>query len=109
MKTDILPLLPMRQGVLFPGTSLTVGVGRPQSMALLKALERGQRIAVGFQRDPRVEDPALAELHPIGVYAELKSVVPVPNGGYQVVIVAHERLSILALTQSHPYWKARVE
>ncbi len=101
-------MLPLRQGVLFPGTSLAVGLGRPKSHALLKSLERGQRVVVSFQRDPQTEDPAQADLLPIGVFAEVKKAVATGDGTTQVVIHAFERCEIASLQQSHPYWMARV-
>ena len=87
--SETYPLLPLRQGILFPGTSLAIGLGRTQSRALLQSLERGQRVVVGFQRDPRVEDPALSDLLPIGVFAEVKKAIPSADGATQVVYLRY--------------------
>ena len=59
-----LPVIPLRQSVLFPGTLLPVAVARPKSLAVLNALETtGGEIAFVTQRDARVEDPATSDLH----------------------------------------------
>ena len=62
-----LPLLPFRDGVLFPVTAVAVPVGRKKSLELLRAMHPGDQLVIGFQRDPGVADPALADLLPIAI------------------------------------------
>ena len=80
------PLLPLRNGVLFPGTAVTVPVGRRQSKAMMADLSTADIVGVGVQRDPRVLDPGVAELHPLGVWARMERITKAGNGNYQLVL-----------------------
>ena len=64
-----LPLLPLRRGVILPGTVTSIPVGRERSQAMVQDLEPGNRIVLAVQFDAGVEDPAIADLHPVGVLA----------------------------------------
>ena len=103
---NAIALLPLRQGILFPGG--TLGIGRSQSRELLKTLSQGQRIAIGFQRDASVQDPGLADLLPVGVFAEVKTIRR-EKSGLSITLLATERCEFTSLAQSHPFWKAYAE
>ncbi len=80
------PLLPLRNGVLFPGTVITIPVGRPRSIALVESLVPGQTIiGVAVQRDPKVSDPGLADLQPIGTYARVRQVTRAGERSFHIV------------------------
>ena len=64
------PLLPLRSGALLPEGSLSLSVGRDRSVALVRSLEPGELFGVVSQRDPKVDDPSLADLHPVGTIVE---------------------------------------
>ncbi len=102
--SNAIALLPLRHGVLFPGGTTALGIGRAQSRALIKTLSQGQRIAVGFQRDASVEDPGLADLLPVGVFAEVKTIRR-EKSGLSIALVAKERCEFTSLAQSHPFWE----
>ena len=102
-------LLPLRHGTLLPGTSLAIGLGRQQSRALLKSVQLGERIVVGFQHDAKVEDPSFADILPIGVFATLSNITKGAGGSFRVVLNAEERCSIDGMVQSHPFWKVRAK
>lgn len=102
--SNAIALLPLRHGILFPGGTTALGIGRAQSRALIKTLSQGQRIAVGFQRDASVEDPGLADLLPVGVYAEVKTIRR-EKSGLSIALVAKERCEFTSLAQSHPFWE----
>ena len=102
------PLLPLRKGILFPGTSMSIGVGRKKSLALMEALEDGTPLVVAFQRDAKVEDPGLVDLLPIGVRATLTRTGRPARGGVSVLLKAGERVEIHNLLRAHPYWEATV-
>ena len=70
------PLLPLRNGVLFPGTIITLPVGRERSVALVQQLSKGDLLGVATQKDPAVDDPATADLHPIGTIARVADLAP---------------------------------
>ncbi|MEO1482039.1 MAG: endopeptidase La [Myxococcota bacterium] len=102
------PLLPLRNGVLFPGTVITLPVGRPRSVALLESLKAGDVIAVGVQRDPKTADPNRADLFEVGTYGRVHRIVKVSSKHYQLVLEGGPRLKIESLTGIDPYWQAEV-
>ncbi|MDP2339653.1 MAG: endopeptidase La [Deltaproteobacteria bacterium] len=97
-----LPLLPLRDGVLLPGTIATIPVGRPASVALVNATTIGGLVAVGVQRDASVTDPGLADLHEIAVLARIAKVQRMPRG-YQVTLEGLARIQLRELQQTTPY------
>ena len=91
------PLLPLRNGVLFPGQTTTLAVGRPQSLAILRDVKPGVTvIGVGVQRDPRVAEPGVDDLYPIGVYARVLSTA---RHGERAVMLSLQGLSRFELTE----------
>jgi ATP-dependent Lon protease len=99
------PLLPLRNGVLFPGTVITVPVGRARSIALIEALEPGKSIiGIAVQRDARVVDPELSDLQSIGTYARVRQVRRTGDRNYQVVLEGLGRFKLGTLLHSHAYW-----
>jgi ATP-dependent Lon protease len=104
------PLLPLRNGVLFPGTVITVPVGRARSIALIEALEPGKSIlGIAVQRDARVVDPELADLQPIGTYARVRQVRRTGERNYQVVLEGLGRFELGSLLHSESYWTVEGE
>jgi ATP-dependent Lon protease len=104
------PLLPLRNGVLFPGTVITVPVGRARSIALIEALEPGKSIlGIAVQRDARVVDPELADLQPIGTYARVRQVRRTGERNYQVVLEGLGRFKLGSLLHSESYWTVEGE
>ena len=71
---NVVPLLPLRNGVLFPGTVITVPVGRARSVAIIEDVGAGAIIGIAVQRDARVVDPELADLQPVGTYARVRQI-----------------------------------
>jgi ATP-dependent Lon protease len=99
------PLLPLRNGVLFPGTVITVPVGRARSIALIEALEPGKSvIGIAVQRDARVVDPELSDLQSIGTYARVRQVRRTGDRNYQVVLEGLGRFQLGTLLHSQAYW-----
>ena len=99
------PLLPLRNGVLFPGTVITVPVGRARSIALIEALEPGKSIiGIAVQRDARVVDPELSDLQSIGTYARVRQVRRTGDRNYQVVLEGLGRFKLGTLLHSQAYW-----
>jgi ATP-dependent Lon protease len=97
------PLLPLRRGVLLPGTVSTLPVGRARSLALVDAVSAGAIIAVASQREPETEEPTLADLHPIAVLAKVHRVGRSNDGSARLVVETLERAHLSTLTQSEPY------
>ncbi|MEZ4228460.1 MAG: endopeptidase La [Polyangiaceae bacterium] len=99
-------LLPLRSGVVFPGTTLSLSVGRPRSLALLGTLHEGDIIGVATQRDPRVDEPALEDLYPVGSFARVVRISRRNEKVYQLVLEGLDRFSLDAVDDRAPFWRA---
>jgi ATP-dependent Lon protease len=107
---QILPILPVRDTVLFPGAVLPLTVGRESSLALVNALEGDEKqLGVVAQLDPRVEDPSAADLHKVGTLAKVHKTVKMPNGNVVIFLEGLQRIQITELLTLRPYLRGRVE
>jgi ATP-dependent Lon protease len=107
---DVLPVLPVRDTVLFPGAVLPLTVGRESSLALVNSLEGDEKLlAVVAQLDPRIEDPAAADLHKVGTVAKVHKTVKMPNGNVVVFLEGLQRVQVTELITLRPFMRARVE
>ena len=107
---EVLPILPVRDTVLFPGAVLPLTVGRDSSLALVNALEGDEKfLGVVAQLDPRIEDPAAADLHKIGTLAKVHKTVKMPNGNVVIFLEGMYRIRMVELIGLKPYLRARVE
>src|ERR1700690_381730 len=107
---EILAILPVRDTVLFPGAVLPLTVGRESSLALVNSLEGEEKLlGVVAQLDPRIEDPAAADLHKVGTLAKVHKTVKMPNGNVVVFLEGLQRVNVVELMSLRPYLRARVE
>jgi ATP-dependent Lon protease len=107
---EVLAILPVRDTVLFPGAVLPLTVGRESSLALVNSLEGEEKmLGVVAQLDPRVEDPAAADLHKVGTLAKVHKTVKMPNGNVVVFLEGLQRVNVLELLSLRPFLRARVE
>jgi ATP-dependent Lon protease len=107
---DVLPVLPVRDTVLFPGAVLPLTVGRESSLALVSSLDGDEKLlGVVAQLDPRIEDPSAADLHKIGTLAKVHKTVKMPNGNVVIFLEGLQRIQISELISLRPFLKARVE
>ena len=107
---EVLPILPVRDTVLFPGAVLPLTVGRESSLALVNALMGDEKLlGVIAQLDPRVEDPAAADLHKVGTLAKVHKTVKMPNGNVVIFLEGLQRIQIADLISLRPFLRARVE
>jgi len=103
------PILPLRDTVLFPQSALPLGAGRESSVRLLDDVVRGSRlIGVFAQRDVATEDPQEADLHRIGTLATVHKVLKQPDGTVRLVVQGLHRIRITEMTQVRPYLVARI-
>jgi ATP-dependent Lon protease len=102
-------LLPLRTGVIFPGTRVTLPIGRERSLALVQTLKAGDVIGVALQREGRTVDPKQADLHDIGTFARVHQIARVGTAEYRVVLEGLGRMSLTRLISTDPYWKAEGE
>ena len=103
------PILPLRDTVLFPQSALPLGAGRESSVRLLEDVVRGGRlIGVFTQRDPATEDPQEADLHRVGTLATVHKVLKQPDGTVRLVVQGLHRIRIAEMVQVRPYLAARI-
>ena len=104
-----LPLLPLRNTVLFPGVVLPITVGRDKSIkAVNEAYKADKLIGVVAQKDSNVEDPSIQELEDIGTIAKIVKLIKMPDGGTTVIIQGKKRFTIEQIIADDPYFKAKV-
>ena len=101
---DTLPILAVRNLVLFPGVVSPILIGRESSMALIRKAEKGSvLIGVVAQRDPEVEQPIRADLYDMGVYAKVLKMLTLPNGNITAIIQGLGRLRLMEIQKYKPY------
>jgi len=106
---DELPILPLRNTVLFPGVVFPITVGRDKSIKLIKDAAAGKtEIGVVAQIDPSIEDPTFEDLHKTGTIASILKVLRMPDGNTTVIIQGKKRIRIGEMVSSEPYFKAKV-
>ncbi|MBE7484569.1 MAG: endopeptidase La [Polyangiaceae bacterium] len=102
-----LPVLPLRSGVLFPGSTLAFNVGRPRSLALVLSLHAGDLVLVMSQRRGEVLEPGFADLHPHGTLARVVGVERQNERTYRVTLEGLERFELAELAGVEPFWRGR--
>jgi ATP-dependent Lon protease len=105
-----LPILPLRNTVLFPGVVIPITVGRDKSIKLIREAYKGDKtIGVVAQKDATIEDPEVKDLHRIGTVARLIKILQMPDGNTTAIIQGKKRFEIIEMTQKDPYFKAEVK
>lgn len=101
---DKLPILPLRNTIVFPGSTLPISVGRKKSLDLVKSLGTKQRyIGLVCQRDTSLEEPDPEDLYPIGVIAEVLRVIELADNNYSIIVQAKKRFEWLEVIRTEPY------
>lgn len=107
---DILPILPLRNTVLFPGVVIPITVGRDKSIKLIRDANKGDRmIGVVSQQDVAIEDPTFNQLNSVGTVALIVKVLQMPDGNTTVIIQGKKRFILREEVQNEPYIKATIE
>jgi len=105
----VVPILPLRNMVLFPGVAMPVIVGRPKSMRLIKeAVQKKILIGVVCQKEMNTEDPGFDDLYTTGVIADIVRVLEMPDGTTTVILQGKKRFSLDALEETEPYLKGKI-
>ncbi|MCD8435388.1 endopeptidase La [Tenacibaculum dicentrarchi] len=105
-----LPILPLRNTVLFPGVVIPITAGRDKSIQLINDANKGDKvIGVVAQKDISVENPSLDDINKTGVVAKILRVLKMPDGNVTVIIQGKKRFVIDEITQEDPYLKAIVQ
>ena len=104
-----LPILPLRNTVLFPGVIIPITIGRDRSIKLIKDTYKGNRtIGVLAQKDPNIETPEKEDLNKIGTVAHILKMLRMPDGNITAIIQGRKRFEIEGFVQTEPYFKAKV-
>jgi ATP-dependent Lon protease len=107
---DSLPILPLRNTVLFPGVVIPITVGRDKSIRLIRESYRNDRtIGVVAQKDSSIEDPAQKDLYKVGTVAHLIKILQMPDGNTTVIIQGKKRFEIEGFVQDEPYFRAKIK
>ncbi|MET0342790.1 MAG: endopeptidase La [Polyangiales bacterium] len=108
---EALPILPLRNSVLFPASVVPVNVGRPRSVRLIEEAFGGERPTIGVvaQRQAETEDPQFADLYKMGTVARILKVIRLSSGNYSVVLQGVARMRVLEPLESRPTLRARIE
>jgi ATP-dependent Lon protease len=105
-----LSILPLKNTVLFPGVVIPITVGRDKSIKLINdAYKKEKIIGVFAQKSELVEDPEKDDLYSVGTIAHILKVLRMPDGNTTVIIQGKRRISIVEITQTEPYMRAKVE
>jgi len=111
---DVLPILPLRNTVLFPGVVIPITAGRDKSIQLIKEAYKGNKIiGVVAQKNEAVEDPTINDIHKVGTVARILRMLKMPDGNTTVIIQGKKQFEVDSFVQEEPYiqatTKARVE
>jgi ATP-dependent Lon protease len=105
-----LPILPLRNNVLFPGVVIPITLGRDRSIKLIQDAYKGTKIiGVVSQKDSDIEEPKYADLFEIGTVAQIIRMLKMPDGSSTIIIQGKKRLKLVEELSTEPYLIAKVE
>ncbi|MCB0790239.1 MAG: endopeptidase La [Flavobacteriales bacterium] len=104
-----LPILPLRNTVLFPGVVIPITVGRDRSIRLIQEVYRGGRtLGVVSQKDGQVEEPRAEDLNKVGTIAQIIRMLRMPDGSTTAIIQGKKRFEVVEMVRTEPYFTARI-
>ncbi len=107
---ELLPILPLRNMVVFPGVIVPINVGRDKSLRLIKeAYKNDKIIGTVAQIDATIEEPVIKDLHKTGVVAQIMKILEMPDNSTTVIIQGKKRISIKEYLSEDPYFNAYVQ
>jgi ATP-dependent Lon protease len=107
---DEVPILPLRNNVLFPGVVIPITVGRDKSIRLIQEANKGNKIiGVVSQKNHEEESPEFIDLHSVGTVAQIIRLLRMPDGSSTVIIQGKRRFEIAQPVQTEPYMKAKIK
>lgn len=106
---DVLPILPLRNTVLFPGVVIPITVGRQKSLKLIQDVSRADKfLGTVTQIDGTIDDPEKKDLYQIGTVAQILKILEMPDGSTSVIIQGKRRFEVAEYLEEFPYFKARI-
>ena len=110
LPADAVPIVPIRQVALFPGTVMPIALGRELSIAAAQeSVRAGRKVALLAQRDPDTAKPRARDLYEVGVLATVIRYVTTPEGAHQLVCQGEERFRVVEMLRETPFFAARIE
>jgi len=107
---EILPILPLRNNVLFPGVVIPITVGRDKSIKLIQEANKGSKIiGVVSQKNQDQESPEFADLHTVGTVAQIVRMLKMPDGSSTVIIQGKRRFELVEPVQTEPFMTAKIK
>ncbi len=107
---ETLPILPLRNTVLFPGVVIPITAGRDKSISLIKDANNGSKvIGVVSQKDEAVENPGVKDINTLGTVARILRVLQMPDGNTTVIIQGKKRFGIAEIITEDPYMTATIQ
>lgn len=107
---ESMPILAVRNLVLFPGVVSPVLIGRESSMTLIKKAEKtGNLIGIVCQKDPEIDEPTKSDLYDYGVFAKVVKILSLPNNNITAIIQGLGRMKLTSITRKKPYLVGKVE
>jgi len=104
---SVLPILPLRNTVLFPGVVIPITAGRDKSIRLIEEAYKGNKIiGVVAQKDESIEDPTTNDIYKVGTVARILRMLKMPDGNTTVIIQGKKRFEIDTFVQEKPYLQA---
>src|ERR1700704_4565445 len=105
-----LPILPLRDTVLFPNSFMPLAVARESSVRLIdESIANGKLIAVFTQRDASVEEPGRDDLHAVGTATHIHKMFKLPDVSLRLIVQGLSRLTLQEIVATQPYLRARVQ
>lgn len=106
----LIPILPLRNTVLFPGVVIPITVGRDKSIKLIREANKGNKIiGVTTQKDGSIEDPQAGDLNAIGTVAQIVKMLRMPDGNTTVIIHGKKRFHLKEMVNEDPYFMGNIE
>ncbi len=105
---DELAILPLRNSVLFSGVILPISVSRKKAIKLIQDVNSGNKIlGIVAQKDPKIEEPTLTDLHRVGTIGQIVKILEMPDGSSSIILQGRKRFQIEEFTSQKPYFKAK--
>ena len=107
---EVVPILPLRNTVLFPGVVIPITAGRDKSIKLIKDANASDKIiGVVAQQNEGIENPGPQDIYPLGTVAQILRVLKMPDGNTTIIIQGKKRFKVKSIVEEKPYMKAAVE
>ena len=106
---EVLPLLPVRDAVVFPGVTRPLAIGRPRSLAALAEAGQGGFLVIASQRDPEIEDPGIEDLWPVACIVRVARIIDARGDGKQAIVVGVARTRLGAAEATEPCLRVRID